>query len=84
LRLDSQFRAIAFLHNRVFGTDTLFIRTKDTVGAQSAQWQNGDSHRCGHPDRAVVSGLARTAARPRGSSIARGRKAVRTQSTILY
>jgi len=27
-----------FIHNRVFGTDTLFIRTKNTVGAQSAQW----------------------------------------------
>jgi hypothetical protein len=30
--------AFAFIHNRVFGADTLFIRTKNTVGAQSAQW----------------------------------------------
>jgi hypothetical protein len=28
----------ALIHNRVFYTDTLFIRTEDTVGAQSAQW----------------------------------------------
>jgi len=28
---------VAFFHNRVFGTDTLFIRTKNTVGARSAQ-----------------------------------------------
>jgi len=27
----------AFIHNRVFGTDALFIRTKSTVGARSAQ-----------------------------------------------
>jgi hypothetical protein len=27
-----------FIHNRVFGTDTPFIRTKNTVGARSAQW----------------------------------------------
>jgi hypothetical protein len=27
-----------FIHNRVFGTDALFIRTKSTVGARSAQW----------------------------------------------
>jgi len=29
--------ASAFVHNRVFGTDALFIRTKNTVGARSAQ-----------------------------------------------
>jgi hypothetical protein len=28
----------AFLRNRVSGTDTLFIRTRNTVGARSAQW----------------------------------------------
>jgi hypothetical protein len=26
--------AFAFIHNRLFGTDTLFIRTKKTVGAR--------------------------------------------------
>jgi hypothetical protein len=26
--------AFAFIHNRVFGTDTLFIRTKNMVGAR--------------------------------------------------
>jgi hypothetical protein len=30
-----------FIHNRVFGADTLFIRTKNTVGAQSAQFAPG-------------------------------------------
>jgi hypothetical protein len=30
--------AFAFIQNRVFGTDTFFIRTKHTVGARSAQW----------------------------------------------
>jgi hypothetical protein len=79
----SQLRAIAFTHNRVFGTDTLFIRTKNTVGAQSAQWQIADRHRCGHLHRAAMIELARTAARPRGSPIAHGRKSVRTQSAIL-
>jgi len=29
--------ASAFVHSRVFGTDALFIRTKNTVGARSAQ-----------------------------------------------
>jgi hypothetical protein len=29
---------IGFSHNHVFGTDTLLIRTKDMVGARSAQW----------------------------------------------
>jgi len=29
--------AFVFIHNRVFGTDALFIRTKSTVGARSAQ-----------------------------------------------
>jgi hypothetical protein len=28
---------VAFIHNRVFGTDALFIRTKNMVGARSAQ-----------------------------------------------
>jgi len=28
---------VAFNRNRVFGTDMLFIRTKNTVGARSAQ-----------------------------------------------
>jgi hypothetical protein len=31
-----------FVHNRVFGADTLFIRTKNRVGAQSAQFTPGD------------------------------------------
>jgi hypothetical protein len=26
------------INNRVFGTDALFIRTQNTVGARSAQW----------------------------------------------
>jgi hypothetical protein len=30
--------AFAFINNRGFGTDALFIRTKTTVGARSAQW----------------------------------------------
>jgi hypothetical protein len=30
---------IAFIHNRGFGADALFIRTKTTVGARSAQWR---------------------------------------------
>jgi len=34
--------------------------------------------------RAVALELARTATRPRGSPIAHGRKAVRTQSAVLY
>ena len=29
--------AFAFIQNRAFGTDALFIRAEDTVGAQSAQ-----------------------------------------------
>jgi hypothetical protein len=29
--------ALAFIHNRVFCTDVLFIRTENTVGARSAQ-----------------------------------------------
>jgi hypothetical protein len=29
---------VAFIHNHVFGTDALFIRTKNMVGARSAQW----------------------------------------------
>jgi len=33
--------AIGFIHNRVFGADTLFIRTKNSVGAQNAQWPLG-------------------------------------------
>jgi hypothetical protein len=28
---------VAFIHNRVFCTDALFIRTENTVGARSAQ-----------------------------------------------
>jgi len=28
---------VAFIHNRVFGTDEKHIRTKNTVGARSAQ-----------------------------------------------
>jgi len=37
---------IAFIHNRVFGTDALFIRTKNTVGAREramaalGRWRN--------------------------------------------
>jgi hypothetical protein len=30
--------AFALINNRGFGTDALFIRTKTTVGARSAQW----------------------------------------------
>src|SRR5450759_2669722 len=30
--------AFAFINNRGFGTDELYIRTKTTVGARSAQW----------------------------------------------
>jgi hypothetical protein len=41
----------------LFGTDTLFIRTKSTVGAQSAQWQIADPHRCGHLHRAAMIDL---------------------------
>jgi len=29
----------AFISNPVFGTDSLFIRTKNRVGARSAQWR---------------------------------------------
>jgi hypothetical protein len=29
---------LVFIHNHVFGTDALFIRTKNMVGARSAQW----------------------------------------------
>ena len=35
--MKNPYAVLAFIHNRVFGTDTLFIRTKSTVGAQSAQ-----------------------------------------------
>jgi len=31
---------LAFIYNRVFCTDTLFIRTENTVGARSAQWSH--------------------------------------------
>jgi hypothetical protein len=48
---------VAFIHNRVFRTDVLFIRTENTVGARSAQ---------------VLRKPARTRSRPRGSSIAHG------------
>jgi hypothetical protein len=30
--------AFAFIRNRGFGAEALFIRTKSTVGARSAQW----------------------------------------------
>jgi hypothetical protein len=29
--------SLVFIHNRVFGTDALLIRTKNSVGARSAQ-----------------------------------------------
>jgi hypothetical protein len=32
-------RFFAFIHNRDFCADALFIRAEITVGAQSAQWQ---------------------------------------------
>jgi len=34
---------LAFIHNRVFCTDVLFIRTENTVGARSAQWSFGNN-----------------------------------------
>jgi hypothetical protein len=34
---------LAFINNHVFCTDVLFIRTKNVVGAQSAQWWNGNT-----------------------------------------
>jgi hypothetical protein len=34
--------AFAFIRNRVFGADALFIRTKNRVGARSAQWSPND------------------------------------------
>jgi hypothetical protein len=75
--------AFAFIHNRVFGTDALHIRTKNTVGARSAQWSLVNIGRRWTILRTVAPDLAQTAARPRGSPIAYGRESVRTQSTIL-
>jgi hypothetical protein len=63
---------VDFIHNRVFGTDALFIRTKNRVGARSAQWSPADSGRRWRILRAVTLALARTATRPRGLPIARG------------
>ena len=64
-----------FVHNRVFGADTLFIRTKNRVGAQSAQFVPGDTSVHSRTHRVVAPELARTASRPRGSPIAHRRKA---------
>ena len=62
-----------FIHNRVFGADTLFIRTKNRVGAQSAQFTPGDIGAHSRIRRTAAPELARTASRPRGSPIAHGR-----------
>jgi hypothetical protein len=71
-------------HNRVFCADALFIRAENTVGARSAQWRLVDAGGQNKIRRTAALTLARTAPRPRGSPIARGPKAVRTQSAILY
>jgi len=75
--------AIASDNNRVFCTDALFIRTESAVGARSAQWPRVDIDRRPGILRAQALELARTVARPRGSPIVCGPKAVRTQSAIL-
>jgi len=64
--------AFSFIHNRVFGADVLFIRTKNTVGARSAQCAYSDIDRCGKIARTVPPELARPASRPHGSPIAYG------------
>ncbi|MBI5910995.1 MAG: hypothetical protein HY848_13715 [Betaproteobacteria bacterium] len=73
----------AIINNRGFGTEALFIRTKTTVGARSAQWLPADIAGRKRIIRAAALELARTAPRPRGSLIAHGRETVRTQSAIL-
>jgi len=38
--LDNPPAVLVLIHNRVFCTDALFIRAKDTVGARSAQFRS--------------------------------------------
>jgi hypothetical protein len=72
LQKKSSQTAFAFIHNRVFGTDALHIRAKNTVGARSAQWPRADIGTRRTILRTVAFELARTATRPRGSSMAHG------------
>src|SRR5476649_1132353 len=75
---------VAFIQNRVFYTDALFIRIENTAGARErAMAATSASAHVGGYRRTVALELARTASRPRGSSIADGREAVRPQSTIV-
>jgi hypothetical protein len=65
---------LPFINNRVFWLRMCFSSvTKNTVGAQSAQWPIGNHGRRDTIFRTASPWLARPAARPRGSSIARGR-----------
>jgi hypothetical protein len=75
-RLRKRARAVqAFMHNRVFCADALFIRAENAVGARSAQWslvRNACIPSCSSSCRAITCA---DASRPRGSPIAYGRKA---------
>jgi len=53
-------------------TYAIYIRAQNTVGARSAQWSRADIGRRRTILRTMALELARTAARPRGSSIACG------------
>jgi len=61
-----------FIHNPDFATDVLFIRSKIGIGARSAQRSNAEIGERWRKLKAAAVALARTAARPRGLSIAHG------------
>jgi hypothetical protein len=48
---------VAFIHNRVFGTHVLFMRTENTVGARSAQFRR--SHATVSETSQMVSGVGK-------------------------
>jgi hypothetical protein len=59
---DSPRAAVAFINNRVFRADTLFIRAENAVGARSAQWLMSDNAYFLSFDAKASASLTRTAA----------------------
>jgi hypothetical protein len=60
---------LLFVHDHVFGTDALYIRTENMVGARSAQWPRAEIGGRRGINRAVAIELVRTTSPPRKNQI---------------